>query len=592
MNDDPSAGALRNRRLFGALVLAFATAAAVWTVTSAAALSVTFDEPHHLATGLEWWQFGTYRWWTENPPLPKVLTALGPYLAGARLPARPNTPGMDDPWDAGITALDQGGTRILMLARLATLPFLLLTLGLTFVLAGGRRRLVPATVATALVATYPPLLGHAGLATTDVAAVASVLGFLLALDRWMAAPTRWRAATVGATVAAATLCKLTAPPVCAIVGLAWLVGARWSHGTWLPAPAPPRRRELARQVGLAVVAAFVVAWAGYRFSTGRLDDLPPMDYMGTPVLPPPAQRSAALAWLARAPLPAPELLHGLLFLRAHDLHGHQAFLFGETREHGFRSFYLVGLLLKSPLPFLLLVVAAIPRAIGRRARATLGARGLGAGLAAVAALAFSTLVTVNIGVRHFLIVVPLLAIFAGIAAGSWLEVLGARRRAGAAAALAVLLASSIAIVERARPELMAYFNPLAGREPGHALIDSDLDWGQDVRLLGRELRARGISSLHYGLFAIVNPCDPDLPGLVPLAPRQPVSGWVVLSEQFYRAGLKFSFRRESCAPGAHYPFHIEPADAYDWLKRYEPVAWVGASLRLYHVPERVPEDRR
>jgi len=185
--------------------------------------------------------------------------------------------------------------------------------------------------------------------------------------------------------------------------------------------------------------------------------------------------------------------------------------------------------------------------------------------------------------------VPLLAIFAGAAAGSWLELLRERRRAVAgvgAATLALLLAIQAAIAERARPELMAYFNPLAGRTPGHALIDSDLDWGQDVRLLGRELRARGISSLHYGLFAIVNPCDPELPGLVPLEPRKPVSGWVVLSEQFYRAGLKFSFRRESCAPLAHYPFHIEPADAYDWLKAYEPVAWVGASLRLYHIPER------
>jgi hypothetical protein len=585
MKADLSPGDPRWRRLLGAAALALSGAAVVWTVASAAVLGTTFDEPHHLATGLEWWQFGTYRWWTENPPLPKVLTALGPYLAGARLPAPPHAPGMDSPWDAGITALDQGGARILMLARLGTLPFLLLALGLTYVLGGGRRRPLPALVATSLVATYPPLLGHAGLATTDVAAVASVLAFLLTLDRWTAAPTRRRAALVGAALALATLCKLTAPPVCAVVGLAWLGAARWARGTWFAAPAPPRPRELAAQVGLAAAAAFLVAWAGYRFSVGRLDDFPPMAYLGTPVLPPTGQRSAFLAWLARVPLPAPELLHGLLFLRAHDTHGHLAFLFGETREHGFRTFYLVGLLLKSPLPFLVLVAGAVPQALRARGRAGLGPRGLGAGLAAVAALAFSTVVGVNIGVRHFLIVVPLLAIFAAAAAASWIEILGQRRRVAVGAALALLLVGQAAVTERARPELMAYFNPLAGREPGHALIDSDLDWGQDVRLLGRELRARGISSVHYGLFAIVNPCDPELPGLVPLEPRRPVTGWVVLSEQFFRAGLKFSFRRESCAPGAHYPFHIDPADAYDWLKAYQPVAWVGASLRLYHIPE-------
>ena len=102
------------------------------------------------------------------------------------------------------------------------------------------------------------------------------------------------------------------------------------------------------------MATLVVVWAGYRFSVGRLEDLPPMDYMGTPALPPPGQRGALLAWLARVPLPAPEFWHGFLFLRAHDAHGHLAFLFGETREHGFRSFYLVGLALKSPLPFLVI----------------------------------------------------------------------------------------------------------------------------------------------------------------------------------------------------------------------------------------------
>lgn len=594
---DPLLPRARHRLIVGGLTAALVGAAVVWTVTSAAALSSTFDEPHHVATGLEWWQFGSYRWWTENPPLPKVLTALGPYAAGARLPARPYAPGMGHPWDVGISVLEQGGPRLLLLARLGTLPFLLLALGLTFVLGGGWQRLVAASMATALVATYPPLLGHAGLATTDVAAVASVLGFLLALDRWTAAPTRPRAALVGAALALAVMCKLTALPLCAIVGAAWLVGLRWSRGTWLAVPAPARRRALAAQVGLAAGAAFLVAWAGYRFSVGRLADLPPMDYMGTPVLPPAGQRSAFLAWLARVPLPAPELLHGVLFLRAHDAHGHQGFLFGATSEHGFRTFYLVGLLLKSPLPFLVLAVlvpvalvvvaAGAPRVTGAGARAVLGPRGLGAGLAAIAALAFSALVPVNIGLRHFLVVVPLLAILAGAAAASWLEVLGRRRAAAlGAAALAILMAMQIAIVQRARPELMAYFNPLAGKEPGHALIDSDLDWGQDVRLLGRELRARGISSLHYGLFAIVNPCDPELPGLVPLEPRRPVTGWVVLSEQFYRAGLKFSFRRESCAPGAHYRFHVDPADAYDWLKAHQPVAWVGASLRLYHIPEK------
>ena len=219
------------RSLFAGLTIGVVAAAVVWTVASASALSTTFDEPHHLATGLEWWQFGTYRWWTENPPLPKVLTALGPYLAGVRLPGRPTAePG---PWDVGISLLEDGGARTLMLARLGTLPWLLLALGITFALAGGRKQPRAAFLATALVATYPPLLGHAGLATTDIAAVATVLGFLLAFDRWVDGPSRGRAAGVGMALALASLCKLTAPLLCAVLALAWLCARRAARGTWL-----------------------------------------------------------------------------------------------------------------------------------------------------------------------------------------------------------------------------------------------------------------------------------------------------------------------------------------------------------------------
>ena len=132
---------------------------------------------------------------------------------------------------------------------------------------------------------------------------------------------------------------------------------------------------------------------------------------------------------------------------------------------------------------------------------------------------------------------------------------------------------------------MAYFNPLAGREPGHALIDSDLDWGQDFLLLSASCGRARSATAHYGFFGTMNPCGPDMPELLPLIPKVPVTGWIVLSEQFYRSDFFVSIRRDSCA-SPHYDFKLEPGDSFDWLKSYEPVARIGATLRLYHVPER------
>ncbi len=575
--------------VLGGLTVALAVAAVVWTLQSASALSPTFDEPHHLATGIEWWQRGTYRLWTENPPLPKVVGALAPYLDGMRFPpdavADPRSASPTFTWETGLQMLNRGDhpERTLMLARAGTLVFLLMTLALTFVLAGGRKRIGAAFVATALVATYPPLLGHAGLATTDLAATATVLLVLWALDRWTDGPSRGRAVALGVALGLAVLCKLTAPLVCAVAGVAWLAGRRWVRGSWTSARSDPAR-ERTGQVALAGVTAFLVVWAGYRFSIGALDDLPAAGYLGAPLLPPIAERPGWLAWLCRLRVPAPELWHGLLFLRSHDQFGHPAYLFGQLHERGgFWNFYFVGLLLKSPLPFLSLVGTAMATRWWSREGEGTRAPGIEAWLAVLAVLALSMISTVNIGMRHVLVVVPLLAIFVGQTVTSWLARSAPPHRALTGAAIGLLLVFNVAIVDHARPELVAYFNPLAGDEPAQALIDSDLDWGQDFAILERELAARQIAEAHVGFFGIFDPCHRGAPRLLPLTPGQPETGWVVLSEQFYRSRRFFTFRRESCAGGAPYRFDAATGDRFDWLKGHQPVARLGASLRLYHL---------
>jgi hypothetical protein len=64
----------------------------------------------------------------------------------------------------------------------------------------------------------------------------------------------------------------------------------------------------------------------------------------------------------------------------------------------------------------------------------------------------------------------------------------------------------------------------------------------------------------------------------------PVAGWIVLSEEFYRSDFFVSIRRESCA-SPHSKFNLAPGGSFDWLNAYEPVARIGATLRLYHLPE-------
>jgi hypothetical protein len=153
-------------------------------VSSYGALSHTTDEPLHVAAGLEWLQGDSYVLHTENPPLARAVAAALLFANGARIPDTPNR-GQWDPTDV-FYASSHPYREALVLARLGTLVSWLVVLLSTWALAGGRTRPWAATCAVVLAASYPPLVGHAGLATTDVPFVAAFLAAVIAVRRYRA----------------------------------------------------------------------------------------------------------------------------------------------------------------------------------------------------------------------------------------------------------------------------------------------------------------------------------------------------------------------------------------------------------------------
>src|SRR3954469_18245266 len=188
--------------MYAATVL-FALLGCVCVGHTRRSLALTFDEPNHLAAGLEWWQFGTYRQGSENPPLARVSVAALPYARGMRLPA----PEQWDPsrtrsriWQLGRDLLYEGDgfEANLERARLGTLPFYLLILAVVWGLAGGTQRPVAALIAVGLTSTLPALIGHGALATTDIGFTATFLLATLALWRWFEHASARRSLELGA----------------------------------------------------------------------------------------------------------------------------------------------------------------------------------------------------------------------------------------------------------------------------------------------------------------------------------------------------------------------------------------------------------
>jgi hypothetical protein len=239
---------------------------------------------------------------------------------------------------------------------------------------------------------------------------------------------------------------------------------------------------------------------------------------------------------------------------------------------------------KTPLPFLALVAAAAwPLAWLARRREGEAWIPLAAALSACAILALSIAGKVNIGSRHVLGVLPLLAVATAGALALALEAATGVKRTLAGVALGFALLSLSLIAARAHPNNLSYFNPLA-RDPAAILLSSDRDWGQGLFQLRREAQARGIPSLKLAYFGVDKPCHLGLPPVEALPPGRPTTGWIAISENYYRERSTSRLIPDPCDPESAYPRGAIPPHPFAWLRAHQPVAVVADSIRLYHLP--------
>lgn len=533
------------------LVVACVVIGAARIVSTYHVFNQTWDEPAHVAAGMEWLDRGRYTYEPLHPPLARVLAAIGPRLAGIR------SAGQESVWLEGNAILYAGGRydRNLALARLGMLPFFVLAAWIVF---AWTRRLGGAAAglwAMLLFTTLPPVLANAGIATTDMAVTATIALAAYCLTLWLDRPTPGRSVALGLALGLALLSKLSAMVFLPTAAAAMALCRRRERPASKEVASPSRMLRLR----LTYAAALLTVWAGYRFAVGPLTA--------------PQATGAAVesAWpsldrVARARVfPAPALFEGIGLLAAKNRAGHKSYLLGEVRTTGWWYFFPVALAVKTPLPFLLLTGAGIVATW----RATSGVerrRRLEPAAIALAILLICLPSRINIGVRHVLPMYSFLAIVAGMGAVSLWR---ARRAAPVGGVLAILLVGGHLVASgRAHPDYLAYFNELAGRHPEQILVDSDLDDGQDLKRLADTLRARRIPAVSLAYAGSATLAEHGLPPIHWLEPHRPVTGWVAASLYSLKLG---SLDR---------PGH----DDFAWLERYRPVALVGRSIRLYYIP--------
>ena len=519
--------------IFGALILLLLHY--VLAALSGIGENPTVDEVLHLPAGISYWETGSFKLYRHNPPLVKLVAAFTERGRHVTTPIYESQRAWLSEYPSQATFGQyfqlynaQHYFDVFLLPRLI-MPLFSVLGGLVVLRWShrlhGRRG---AMLSLALWCLCPNILAHTRLITSDVGA--AVFGCLTVYAFWsyLQNPRWWRVILTGAVLGLAELTKFSALLLYGIIPLLWLVhefkGWR-EHGLVVGAVL-----KRAVQVGAAFALSVLVIDLGYGFEgvgtpLGRFSfasktltqpgvdaRVQSGDLSGNPLIDESWRHRVNRfrgTWLGAIPSPLPR--HYLLGFdeqkieadgvplawldpkakNSDEVTGYPVYLDGVLRRTGWRVYYLKTLLYKVPLGTWMIVVLAsgVGLASLRRSRDWFNTFTI-AMVPAVVMFSMTFLTDINLGLRYILPIFPYVYIGCGCLV-PWAERLAAEGRRWAWGVLAVPLLMVVGAVVSIHPHYLAFFNAAAGG-PSHGsdhLIDSNLDWGQDLRGLRSWIRA-------------------------------------------------------------------------------------------------------
>ncbi|HEY0795731.1 MAG TPA: glycosyltransferase family 39 protein [Acidisarcina sp.] len=482
-----------------ALVAAFLLAMALQLVHVTRATSSTWDEPHHLLDGYTVWKLYDYRLNPEVPPLVKLTAALP--LLGEQLTLPPNqgrSSSKEAFLDGRAFVFGNGADRTLVPARLACMMFTLALGWLIYVAAGEMFGCWAGLFALALYVFDPNFLAHGALVTTDAGSACCIFAAVYAFYRYCRKPS-WAALLLTGVAAGLSLAaKFTGIFVFPILCLL---------AAWEAVLARSSTVLLKRLAALAAagVCGFLILWAFYGFRY----EAAPMGQQMNPTLAGYLDRmydqadARHLATLARYRVLPEAYIWGLENTKQTEFED-TSYFWGKVYRHGNWEYFPVAFLIKSTLPFLImLVLGGLAFAWGLRTRK----RELGFLLIPVLIyFGFAMHSDMDIGARHLLPIYPFLYV---LTAGAAYFLFAWDRRW--AFALGALLGWQIVTSARVGPAYMAYGNEAWGgpSEVHRYLSDANVDWGQQLKDVKAYLDSNHITNCWFDYFpdGAIEPSD-------------------------------------------------------------------------------------
>jgi hypothetical protein len=605
--------------LCGALLLLFAGLSYGAVLTK----SPTFDEPVQAVGGWLRLHYGDFRFNFEDPPLwemwaalPNGRDALKPAFDSPAWVHMPDNLSLQYAFTANALYQSPGVDADAFINRSRAM-MLCIGVVLGLLIAGWAWQLrgpTAAVVATALFALDPNLLAHAPLVKNDVPMTAVVLAAAMLVWRM------GRRLTVANAIGLAVLCGVAATikfscvillPI--VLGLLALrIAARQEWPTFLGVLAAKTRRAGA-VVGLAgacFATAIALTWVVYDFRFSVAPD-PSVHINAEWVLhtlkngqvraehaatgdPPPEAFTnwkpdgvtSLVKWLEQHRLLPEAWCEGFIYTYGTAV-WRSSYLAGMRSQVGWWYYFPVAVLLKTPLATLLSLAAAAAVAIVllRRTTLTFETRWKLACLGWPPAVYFASVMRshMNIGIRHVLPIYPFAYAACGVVVAAAVKRWG-RRVLYRVAVLGLALAVETGL---AAPDFISFFNVFGGGPLTRVSLlgDSNLDWGQDLKLVAAWQREHPSARLYLSYFGMA---DPAAYGIK----YRPLAGNYAFGLQPDNTPIEFpAVFAISASHLQGYSIGSYVGDSYAQFARTKPTAVLGGSIFLYEMPDAHALDR-
>lgn len=591
--------------------------------------ATTMDEQAHIPSAYTYVKYADMRLNPEHPPLIKYLSGIPLVFMDVKFPAD------DLEWQTGINEQWTLGNKFIhsnnadAITFWSRFPIIIIALILGIFIFQWTRELAGTAAglfALALYAFDPNILGHNHYVTTDLGIAAFIFFAFYFFVKFLKKPDFKNTVLAGLFLGLAELTKFSAVLLFPIFGLILVTYAlarkkpetevisafryKWKH-LWI----------YVRKFIIALIVCFGAIYAVYFITTFRMPEGKVADVAKT-VLSDEGKGGVTKSIIAKMDQsdvlrPMSEYVLGVAMVFVRVTGGNTYYFFGEVDNQARMSYFPAVFILKETLPMLFLIIFSLICAIINALKSVSEKSGnylkritvsiglyLRTGVSQYSMLAFIALYSylsvtgnLNIGFRHLFPIMALLYVLVAKKIFDFHKNLPETSRKTFNIILAAFIIWIVLIPIISFPSYISYFNELVGgpKNGYKYVVDSNLDWGQDLKRLSKWIneynscaqrpgrkalcksipeeitrQENGIQKIRVDYFGGSSPQYYLKDKYVPWhASLDPEPGWYAISAEFLQESI---YKKKN--PGEN---------DYSWTKNYSPIR-IGNSIFVFYIP--------